>query len=204
MDELSGSSDESSVRRPESAVGRPRQPELTDRLLDAARDAFSAGGLAGFTIAEVERRSGVPRSTIYRRWPSAHALLFEALFSTLDGAVPLPDTGSSVEDIRLGMHAFVDRLRDEAMLEAIRAVVATMLSDPGSRDAFTAAMDRDRATIAAVFERGRQRGERLRDIEPLVLAEVFIAWAVHRCLLHGGPPSDAEIDALVVSVLGDR
>ncbi|MQA13753.1 MAG: TetR family transcriptional regulator [Pseudonocardiaceae bacterium] len=54
--------------------GRP--PVLTDdAVLDAARDAVLAVGARHTTLAEVARRLGVSRPTVYRRWPDADSLL---------------------------------------------------------------------------------------------------------------------------------
>ncbi|MPZ64853.1 MAG: TetR family transcriptional regulator [Pseudonocardiaceae bacterium] len=55
-------------------LGRP--PILTDEaVLDAARDSVLAVGARHTTLAEVARRLGVSRPTVYRRWPDADSLL---------------------------------------------------------------------------------------------------------------------------------
>lgn len=55
-------------------VGRP--PTLTDEaVLDAALDTVLAVGARHTTLAEVARRLGVSRPTVYRRWPDADSLL---------------------------------------------------------------------------------------------------------------------------------
>lgn len=55
-------------------IGRP--PTLTDEtVLDAARDSVLAVGARHTTLAEVARRLGVSRPTVYRRWPDADSLL---------------------------------------------------------------------------------------------------------------------------------
>jgi AcrR family transcriptional regulator len=46
-----------------------------DRLLDAARELFTADGYHATTTPMLARRAGVAEGTIYRHFPSKHALL---------------------------------------------------------------------------------------------------------------------------------
>lgn len=181
--------------------GRPLSEATSEQLRAAARSVFAERGWEGFTIAEVERRTGVRRSAIYRRWPTAHALLFDAMFSTIDGAVPLPSTGSAAGDIREGMLAFAARLREPGAVAAARAVAAAMLTDESTRARWEAAMDVDRQSIASVFADGAERGEQLPDLPSTVLADLFIAWIVYRCVIRGPVPTDLEIEQLVEGIL---
>ena len=52
-------------RRP----GRPRSAEADAAILDAAIDAFIAGGWDGLSIEGVAAAAGVGKTTIYRRYP---------------------------------------------------------------------------------------------------------------------------------------
>lgn len=60
-----------------SQKNKPGRPSiLTDEaVLDAARDAVLDVGARHATLAEVARRLGVSRPTVYRRWPDADSLL---------------------------------------------------------------------------------------------------------------------------------
>jgi AcrR family transcriptional regulator len=50
-----------------------------DKILDAAQSALLDLGLRNTTLAEVARRAGVSRMTLYRRYPDIDALLTEVL-----------------------------------------------------------------------------------------------------------------------------
>ncbi|MES4992442.1 TetR/AcrR family transcriptional regulator [Phyllobacterium sp. 22229] len=59
-------------------TGRPTKAQMlqiTDAVLDAACDFFSAKGFAGASMDEIADRAGITKRTIYRRYPSKHALL---------------------------------------------------------------------------------------------------------------------------------
>lgn len=58
-------------------MDRTRHSE--DKILDAAQSALLDLGLRNTTLAEVARRAGVSRMTLYRRYPDINALLTEVL-----------------------------------------------------------------------------------------------------------------------------
>ncbi|GAA1951064.1 TetR/AcrR family transcriptional regulator [Catenulispora subtropica] len=56
-----------------------RSRHSDDKILDAAQTALMDLGLRNTTLAEVARRAGVSRMTLYRRYPDIDALLTEVL-----------------------------------------------------------------------------------------------------------------------------
>lgn len=48
---------------------------VEDRIIDAAADCVIAFGVDRVTVAEIARRAGVSRPTIYRRWPDTRSIL---------------------------------------------------------------------------------------------------------------------------------
>jgi len=64
---------------PTRAPGRPRDPLLEQRALQAALEVFGEKGWAGLTIDEVATRSRVGKSSIYLRWGDKESLLTAAL-----------------------------------------------------------------------------------------------------------------------------
>jgi AcrR family transcriptional regulator len=79
--------DDAAVRR--RPGGRSAQVRRT--VLDAALAELSAVGYAAFTIDGVARRSGVHKTTIYRRWNGPGQLVADAIISYADAAAPIPD-----------------------------------------------------------------------------------------------------------------
>ena len=61
------------------ARGRPRDPLLAERILEAARTVYAAYGWSGFSFDAVARAAKVSRDAIYRRHPSREELLLSAL-----------------------------------------------------------------------------------------------------------------------------
>ena len=59
--------------------GRPRDPDLEERALEATLAVFGEKGWTGLTIEEVSSRARVGKSSIYLRWQDKETLLAAAL-----------------------------------------------------------------------------------------------------------------------------
>ena len=85
-----------------SRGGRPRDASLDARILSETCALLAARGFRGLRIDEVARRAGVPKSTIYRRWPSLAELAVDAVDAALGprecppGDDPLADLSAFV------------------------------------------------------------------------------------------------------------
>src|SRR5438094_8033869 len=83
-----------SKRRPGGRRARIRQA-----VLDAAFAELGEKGYGGLSIEAVAQRSGVAKTTVYRRWPTRNELVADALDSRSDRYEPVPDTGSLRGDL---------------------------------------------------------------------------------------------------------
>jgi AcrR family transcriptional regulator len=78
--------------------GRPRDPAVELRVVEAAADLYGELGWSGFSIEGVSRRASVGKASIYLRWSSREALLGDALLHRL-GDVADADTGTVRGDL---------------------------------------------------------------------------------------------------------
>lgn len=62
----------------ERSPGRPRNPDIDQRILDAALDLYAHRGWSGLTMHVVARQAGVGKAALYLRWSSKEDLLAEA------------------------------------------------------------------------------------------------------------------------------
>ena len=97
--------------------GRPRDPNLEDRVFDTVMNLYAEGGWAALTFEAVARDSGTGKSSLYRRWEDRQSLLrnaLEARWLTVDRI----DNGSLKEDLReLADLIFVSQTGDYANLQ---------------------------------------------------------------------------------------
>lgn len=81
-----------------NAVGRPRDPELENRVYTAVLELYNEAGWPGLTYDAVARRASVGKSALYLRWPTKEKLLLDALAArTL--SLQLSDSGSVRQDL---------------------------------------------------------------------------------------------------------
>jgi AcrR family transcriptional regulator len=77
--------------------GRPRDPDMDDRVLDAALRVYAANGKAGFTVDLVAKTAGCSRPAVYARWPTREDLLLAAV-RTFDAGLNVVDDEGSARD----------------------------------------------------------------------------------------------------------
>lgn len=85
-------SDPSGEKRASGHGGRPRDTTVDQRILQATTSLLAQKGFRGLRVDDVARSAGVPKSTIYRRWPS----LTDLAVAAVDDA--LGDRGAVVGD----------------------------------------------------------------------------------------------------------
>ncbi|MFF9523197.1 TetR/AcrR family transcriptional regulator [Streptomyces achromogenes] len=86
-----------------------------DPVLDAVRDCVLAVGVRRTTLADVARRAGVSRMTLYRRWPDLRTLVGDLMtrewIDVATRAIPRPEPGVAtrtriVDGLVAGVEAF--------------------------------------------------------------------------------------------------
>ena len=98
--------------------GRPRNQAVGERILGAALDLLRSKGPSALTIDAVSARSGVARTTIYRRLPDRRALIAATLDQLVEVSTPAPEL--PVEEKLRWVLAEVRRLVE--LVESHRAV----------------------------------------------------------------------------------
>ncbi|MBL7495002.1 TetR/AcrR family transcriptional regulator [Frankia sp. CNm7] len=109
--------------------GRPRDPQVDERIRQATLELLSERGFADTTITAVARRAGVGAPAIYRRWPSRTAMIENAIFPGFDRVVVRP-TGDLRRDLKRYVDAFVATFDQPAARAALPALLSVYQSDP--------------------------------------------------------------------------
>lgn len=139
------------------ARGRPRDPALEDRIVDAALAVYSERGWAGFSLEAVARGARVGREAIYRRWATKAELLAHAV-EVRAPVLPEVDTGTTAGDLaELAWH-FLDSYREPHGVVGLRMVLDAR-SVPELAERFESMLrgeraERTRRVVARALERG--------------------------------------------------
>ena len=159
------------------AVGRPRDAEATTAILDAMLHLLAERGYAAASTAAVAATARASKATIYRRWPSKHALVADAIRHGLRAHRAPPATGDPRADLVTVMEGVIAALAQTPLGGAIRSVASEAAHAPELS-----------AALQAVTTEAREAGP----VRPLLLA------ARDQGLLA----ADADIDLLLDLILG--
>ena len=113
---------------PKRGRGRPRRAGADEEILTTALDMLRATGFHNLTVDAIAERTGIAKTTIYRRWPSKGALVAAAV-------APLA-TPADGEDIARGTEELLRMLGepDGEIVEVLRALLTPRLHALGDDD----------------------------------------------------------------------
>jgi AcrR family transcriptional regulator len=185
--------------------GRPRDPVLDGQILDAARAVLLEQGIRAFSLLEVARRAGVPKTTVYRRWSSRKEMLAAALTHVMNEADALPDTGSLRGDLVASVKAQLDSLDREARALARLGLEAE--DDDELRPIVREAFDRRRRTFYLMLQRAIGRGELRPDVDFDATLDLVFGAVLSRAVSQRGDLSgvaEAMVDGALRGLGGGR
>jgi AcrR family transcriptional regulator len=171
-----------------------RGPKVRAAVLAATLTELTENGYAALTVDNVARRSGVHKTTIYRRWKDRESLVADAVTDLAATEVPFPDTGDIDTDLRVLARSFVRFLNSPAG----KAVAAATLSDAGripeiadaKRRFFEDRFRRARPVISGAIA----RGELPAATDPAELVRTLVAPIYLRLLVTAEPINATTAD----------
>lgn len=92
--------------------GRPRDPDLEEKVFHTAMTLYSSGGWQSLTFDRISKDASVGKAAIYRRWENRGELLIDALDAKWF-AVSNIDTGSLKGDLQALAQMLFDKLTGE-------------------------------------------------------------------------------------------
>ncbi|MEU8828247.1 TetR/AcrR family transcriptional regulator [Streptomyces sp. NPDC048636] len=143
--------------------GTVRPGGRTARTRAAVRDAVLTGlaehGYPGLTVEYVAERSGVHKTTLYRRWGSVEGLLTDALDLAGEDTWTPPDTGSLDGDLRALAHEVIDTFGDVSAAAAPTAFIAAAFQSERTAEALRGFYAERFARCESVVQRAVERGQ---------------------------------------------
>jgi AcrR family transcriptional regulator len=197
---------ETETRRTEGVRAGGRSARVVDAVLRAAVEELARVGYAALRVEDVAARSGVNKTSIYRRWPKKVNLVMAAL----EHASPrpaMPDTGSLREDL-------AESARDMCVVaqSPLKRCLYRMLQADRDDPELDAVIRRRRAeqvaARATLVARGIARGELPAGTDPALFAELVMSPMMMR-VMHAGEAVDdvfiySVIDLMVAGAGGAR
>ncbi|MCB9730257.1 MAG: TetR/AcrR family transcriptional regulator [Deltaproteobacteria bacterium] len=173
---------------------------MVTAVLEATAEELGAVGYGALRIEAVAQRSGVNKTTIYRRWPTKAELAAAALHE-LAAFPELEQTGRLREDLI----AHFQRARDWFNGPLGRGIARMVQSERGREPELDAIMRAKRVEHrqirARIVEAGVARGELPPGTDAMLLAEILSASIFSRLVHYGEPVDDGFIAAVVDLIL---
>jgi AcrR family transcriptional regulator len=174
----------------------------TAAILDATRELLAVGGVHRLTIEGVAARSGVAKTTIYRRWRSKEDLALSALLEVIDRKEPRGrDRGSTKADLTAYVEQLIRNLHSGLYGRIIRGLASDIATDEklarGYRERVLA---RRVGEIDTILRRRPKRGGALAAHRELT-ADLIFGPIYYRLLLSGKPLTRKFARQLVDAVL---
>ncbi|CAM3897628.1 TetR/AcrR family transcriptional regulator [Kibdelosporangium persicum] len=176
-----------------------RGEKVRAAVIAATLTELTEKGYAALTIDEIARRTGVHKTTIYRRWRDVPTLVLDAVTVHAEVDIPIPDSGDIERDLTRLATSFIGW----ATSTTGRAILTVLLSDAARipeiaairRQLFEDGPRRADTMITAALA----RGDLPADVDPAELLKALIAPIFFEIVIIGATV-DQKTAAHAVSV----
>lgn len=187
------------TRRTEGVRVRGRAARVVSDVLTATAEELSRVGYAALRVEDVALRSGVNKTTIYRRWPTKPELVGAALRAVWESP-DVPDTGSLRSD-------FIASLSKTAVFamspigKGLTHVIQLERAHPEVEPITRSLREEYRTLRELLVERAITRGELGPETDPRFVADLISAPIFSRLFTDGESVDTAFIEAVIDVVL---
>ena len=191
-------------RQKPAADGHPasRSARTEKAILDAARELLAENGVRALTVEGVAARSGVAKTTIYRRWRGKDELALAVLIDMVEKVVATPDLGDTRAELISFVDAAVKILGSTLMGRVMQGLISDLAANPELARAFQERVVAMRvAEVRRLIERGIERGELQPDADVELAHELLFGPVYYRLLLSGAPLEQGLAERIVDAVL---
>jgi AcrR family transcriptional regulator len=167
-----------------SGRGRPRLESTDQRIFQTARELLRLNGPAAVNIDSVAARSGVARTTIYRRYRSRDELMHAILEHLIDPTTLAPDLPVG-EKLRWVMDRISDTLENQLGPGATAAIIAN--SDPEFTEAVRSRLSTRLSSLADLMNVDIKAGRLQPKIDPDTVLGILVGAYLAEVLRFGSP-----------------
>ena len=182
--------------------GRPRRAATGDAILRATREILASSGVHGLTIEGVAARSGVAKTTIYRRWRSKQDLALATLLEVVRLEPPARHLGHTQAALKAYLGRLIDNFHSKLYGRIVRGLVSELAVDRELARRFRERVLARRVTeVTSLLQRGVERGELRPDIDMAIAIDLLFGPIYYRLLISGETLDGAFIDRLVGALM---
>lgn len=182
-------------------LGRPRSEETKKAILTASYELLIENGFKDITVEGIAKRAGVSKATIYKWWPNKAAVVIDGFFSITESALPIPNTGSTEEDLFLQVNNLAEFLTSTKG-KVIAEIIAEGQFDKELAVGYRTWYFNPRRLISKqILERGIQRGDLKKELDIELCIDLFFSPIFYRLLITGEKIDSTFVRNLVSYVM---
>ena len=176
-----------------------RRERSEKAILEATRELIAERGVGGLTIEGVAARSGVAKTTIYRRWCDRDELALAILIDMTAAVKAPPDLGDTRRELLTFVKTATRIIKADRI---VRGLVSEIATKPHLARAYRERIvDMRLAEVKSVIDRGIARGELRSDTDVRVAHELVVGPLFYRLLFSGAPLNKAHANQVVDAVM---
>jgi AcrR family transcriptional regulator len=181
--------------------GRPRDPQTDRAILGATVQLLGEVGYLGVSVAEVARRAGVSKPTVYRRWAKKSQLVVEAMVTQMLPGDEAP-AGSVADELLALTEQLINTLTLTPLGRVLPGLVAEMAADAELAHSYRElVIEPNRTRWRAVVQRGIERGELVSDTDAELVLNALAGPLYFSLLITGDPVEGNYAHAAVELIL---
>jgi len=158
--------------------------------------------VTGLTVEAVAARSGVAKTTIYRRWRDKWELALDAVMIDLLPRFTIPvDVGDTRKELLTFVNSVVRSLSTVPSGPGMQGIVSKVATDPDLARVYREqVVEPRREVLKPVVERGIARGDLRPDTDVRIVHELLVGPLFYR-LFFSGPPLNLKLGATLVDAV---
>lgn len=171
------------------ASGHQKRRARTERvILDTTRELLAESGFGSLTMERVAERSGVAKTTLYRRYRSRNDLALAVLLDMLGDVSTLPYAKDSRAELTRLVDRTVDLMSNSLLGRIMQGLVSEVAADVELAKTYRETVVAKRVReVTALVERGVARGELREGLDPELVTELLLGPIYYRLFLSGEP-----------------
>jgi AcrR family transcriptional regulator len=181
----------------EKKKGRPRNAATEKAILAASYDLLLENGFGTVTVEKIAERAKVSKATIYKWWPNKAAVVMDGFLSAAMSRLPVPDTGSVINDIVIqasNLAKFLISREGKVINELIAEGQFDLKLAEEYRSRY---FNPRRLDSRRILERGVQRGELKKDLDIELCIDLIYGPLFYRLLVTGEKLDESFIRVLI-------
>lgn len=175
-----------------------RRERSQQAILKAATELIEEVGVGGLTIEGVAARSGVAKTTIYRRWRDKDELALAILIAMTAEIDAPPDQGDTRKELLKFTETATKVITSGSVVSGLVSEIATR--PELSRQYVERIVDVRMAEVKTVIDRGIERGDLRPDTDVRLVHELLIGPLYYRLLFSKAPLNKRHREQIVDAV----